>query len=400
MFTIMPKHNLTTGTQIGNQARIVFDNNAPIDTPVWNNTIDNSRPSSQVLPLTTSQPFIIFNVNWSGVDTGSGIRSYTVYVSRNGAPYTVWLSDATFTSSVFIGQGGSTYNFYSVAKDAAGNTELAKTISDTLTSTPAAIVNSIDDSRFFIRQQYLDFLSREPDPSGWDFWTNTITSCGTDPTCLEVRRINGSAAFFLSIEFQNTGYFVYRVYKAAYGNLAGAPVPLTLNDFLPDTQEIGNQVIVNQDGWQQVLESNKQAFALQFVQRARFVSTFPTTMTPAQFVDQLFTSGGVTPSAAERNLAIAEFGSAANSADAPARSRALRDVADNATLTQQEFNRAFVLMEYFGYLQRNPSDAPDSDYTGYNFWLTKLNQFNGNYISAEMVKAFISSSEYRQRFGP
>jgi hypothetical protein len=56
--------------------------------------------------------------------------------------------------------------------------------------------------------------------------------------------------------------------------------------------------------------------------------------------------------------------------------------------------------DYFGYLRRNPNDAPDSDYTGYDFWLTKLNQFNGNYINAEMVKAFLSSIEYRQRFGP
>jgi hypothetical protein len=59
-------------------------------------------------------------------------------------------------------------------------------------------------------------------------------------------------------------------------------------------------------------------------------------------------------------------------------------------------------MQYFGYLQRNPYDPPEAtlDYQGYNFWLNKLNQFNGNYITAEMVKAFISSSEYRQRFGP
>ena len=68
-------------------------------------------------------------------------------------------------------------------------------------------------------------------------------------------------------------------------------------------------------------------------------------------------------------------------------------------LAQQEFNRAFVLMEYFGYLRRNPNDAPDSDFSGYNFWLTKLNQFNGDFVKAEMVKAFITSSEYLKRFG-
>jgi len=75
-------------------------------------------------------------------------------------------------------------------------------------------------------------------------------------------------------------------------------------------------------------------------------------------------------------------------------------VAENQNLATAEFNRAFVLMQFFGYLRRNPNDLPDSDYSGYDFWLTKLNQFNGNFIDAEMVKAFISSTEYRQRFGP
>jgi hypothetical protein len=58
-----------------------------------------------------------------------------------------------------------------------------------------------------------------------------------------------------------------------------------------------------------------------------------------------------------------------------------------------------MLMQYFGYLRRNPNDAPDADDTGYEFWLNKLNQFNGNYKNAEMVRAFIMALEYRKRFG-
>src|SRR5205807_10305513 len=123
-------------------------------------------------------------------------------------------------------------------------------------------------------------------------------------------------------------------------------------------------------------------------------------MTPAQFVDKLFSNAGVTPSSADRNAAIGEFGSATTTGDVNARSRALRDVAENGTLNQQEFNKAFVLMQYYGYLRRNPYDPPEPtlDYQGYNFWLGKLNSF-GNYINAEMVKAFITSDEYRKRFG-
>jgi glucose/arabinose dehydrogenase len=260
--------------------------------------------------------------------------------------------------------------------------------------------NPTDLENFFVRQHYLDFLNREPDPPGFGFWTNQISSCGGDAQCIDVKRINVSAAFFLSIEFQQTGYLVYRMYKSAYGNLLGAPVPLRLDEFLPDTQQIGKGVIVGQTGWEQQLDGNKVAFGLDFVSRSRFVAAYPTTLTPAQFVDALYLNSGVTPSATERTSVIGEFGGAGTSADTAARSRALSRVAENETLKQQETNKAFVLMQYFGYLRRNPNDAPDADYSGYDFWLTKLNEFNGNFVNAEMVKAFIISGEYRQRFGP
>jgi hypothetical protein len=76
------------------------------------------------------------------------------------------------------------------------------------------------------------------------------------------------------------------------------------------------------------------------------------------------------------------------------RDTVLRKVAEYAFLKDREFNNAFVFMEYAGYLRR------DADLSGFNFWLKKLNEFNGNFVNAEMVKAFISSTEYRQRFGP
>jgi hypothetical protein len=184
--------------------------------------------------------------------------------------------------------------------------------------------------------------------------------------------------------------------------LPGAPVPLKLNEFLPDTQQIGLGVVVGMGNWQAQLESNKVAYALDFVTRSRFTNAYPTTLTPAEFVDLLFANAGVTSTTAERNAAISEFGTAANTVDSAARGRALRRVAENSTLKQQETNKAFVLTQYFGYLRRNPNDPPEPglNFNGYNFWLGKLNQFNGNFVNAEMVKAFLVSSEYRQRFGP
>jgi hypothetical protein len=274
-------------------------------------------------------------------------------------------------------------------------------------SEPAA--NVIDDPGTYAGQHYHDFLNRQADASGFAFWTNEITSCGADQACLDLKRTHVSAAFYLSIEFQQTGYLVERLYKAAYGDASGTstlggahslPVPIVrFREFLADTQEIGQGVVVGQPGWETVLENNKQAFTLEFVQRARFASAFPTSMTPAQFVDIAFANAGIAPSSTDRDAAIGEFGAATNTTDTAARGRALRRISENSTLSANEFNRAFVLMQYFGYLRRNPNDLPDTDYSGYDFWLTKLNQFNGDYINAEMVKAFISSIEYRQRFG-
>jgi len=260
--------------------------------------------------------------------------------------------------------------------------------------------NLIDDPQFFVPQHYRDFLNREPDPDGLNFWTAEILVCGSDPQCIEVKRINVSASFFLSIESQETGYLVYRFYQASFGHLPDAPVPIRFDEFLPDTQEIGSGVIVRQAGWEQKLENNKQAFANDFVQRARFTAAYPTTLSPDAFVDTLFAKADVTPTSDDRTAATSEFGGASTTADVAARARSLRRVAENLALAQQEFNRAFVLMQYFGYLRRNPNDAPDGNFDGYNFWLDKLNRFNGDYNQAEMVKAFLSSIEYRRRFGP
>lgn len=267
------------------------------------------------------------------------------------------------------------------------------TIVDNDTAPPST--NPNDNARLFVYQHYLDFLSREPDASGIDFWTNQITSCGNNIPCLEIKRINVSAAFYLSIEFQETGYLVYRTNKAAYGNLPGAPVPVRLSDFQPDTQKIGLGVVVGVGDWQAKLEANKQAYFAEFVMRPRFTAAFPQSLTAAEFVDMLNQNAGGPLSMAERNQLVSDLASGAKT-----RAQVLRAVAEDSDLVQAEFNKAFVLMQYFGYLRRNPNDPPDQDFTGYNFWLNKLNQFNGNFVNAEMVKAFITSTEYRQRFGP
>jgi hypothetical protein len=273
--------------------------------------------------------------------------------------------------------------------------------------------NPIDNADAFVRQHYHDFLNREPDADGLAYWSSQITECGADTACRDIRRVNVSAAFFLSIEFQETGYLVERIYKSAYGDADAlsaldtypsqhpikAPI-VRFNEFLGDSQQISKDVQVGVGNWTGQLEANKVAFTQDFVTRTRFTTAYPTTMTPAQFVDALFVKISIVPDAGERTSIINEFGGAGTSADTAARARALRRVAENEALKQAEKNKAFVLMQYFGYMRRNPDDPQDTDHTGYDFWLHKLNEHNGNFVSAEMVKAFIVSGEYRNRFGP
>ncbi|HYX29391.1 MAG TPA: DUF4214 domain-containing protein, partial [Pyrinomonadaceae bacterium] len=297
-------------------------------------------------------------------------------------------------------------SFTITLSDASGGVlDLPRTAVVTIVDNDAANgPNPADQSSSFVRQHYLDFLNREPDAAGLQFWTNEIESCGANTACRDVRRINVSAAFFVSIEFQQTGYLVERLYKTSFGDAVGnstspsahtLPVPvIRLNEFLADSQTIGQGVVVNSPGWEQQLENNKVAFIAAFVQRPRFISAYGS-LTNATFVALLNANAGNPLSTAERNQLVADLDSTAKT-----RAQALRTIAEHPNLAASESNRAFVLMQYFGYLRRNPNDAQDTDYTGYEFWLTKLNQFHGDYIAAEMVKAFISSSEYRQRFGP
>src|SRR5215208_6555112 len=113
---------------------------------------------------------------------------------------------------------------------------------------------TIDDSDFFVQQHYVDFLSRFPDQSGFVFWQNDIDQCGSNAQCVEVHRVNTSAAFFLSIEFQNTGYTVYKAYKAAFGDLPNRPVPVRREQFMPDTRSISAGVVVGAPDWEKTLD--------------------------------------------------------------------------------------------------------------------------------------------------
>ncbi len=238
----------------------------------------------------------------------------------------------------------------------------------------------IVDPRSYVSQQYRDFLSRAADTNGLDFWTNQIAECGGDAQCVEVRRINVSAAFLLSIEFQQTGYTVERLYKASLGRRPA------YSEFLPYTQVLGQNVTVGAPGWEQQLETNRAALFQGWVEGVKFKNLYGS-KTDEQFVDQLIANTEATFTNAERDALVNGLKNTTET-----RASVLRQVVEEQAFIRKEYNPAFVLMQYFGYLRRDPDEA------GFNFWLAKLNRFNGDFVNAEMVKAFITSQEYNARF--
>jgi hypothetical protein len=265
--------------------------------------------------------------------------------------------------------------------------------------------NPIDFTNIFVGQHYHDFLARQSDSSGQLFWENQILVCGTNSACIDDRRTNVSAAFFLSIEFQQTGYFVIRAHKGAFGSARSVPRYL---QFLRDQRRVGEGLVVGSVGWEALLAANRSAYLQEFVSRPEFVSAFPQGLNVFTYVDTLFANEGVIPTASERQAALNAYGSG----NTFGRAAALNSVIESDTVFDRQYNPAFVLMQYFGYLRRDPDDTPDNNFNGYDFWLTKMNQFSvpGENVRdddvalnrvkrADMVESFLVSVEYRARFG-
>ncbi|HEY0350177.1 MAG TPA: Calx-beta domain-containing protein, partial [Pyrinomonadaceae bacterium] len=264
----------------------------------------------------------------------------------------------------------------------------------TVTITDDAIeppTNPVDDSNAFVEQLYRDFLNRPSDPAGKAFWVNNIDHCNnpaqrppgqTAAQCIQLSRIVTAAAFFLSIEFQATGGTAYLTNKAAFGSRPN------FARFEQDAQQIGLNYVFGAPGAEALLEANKVAYYNDYVTRTDFVNTYGGVSDPT-YVNTLIGNTAVTFTQAEHDSFVNGL---ANQSET--RATVLRKISEKGTFRAAEFNSMFVLMEYYGFLRRNPDTA------GFNFWLNKLNLFNGNYLDAEMVKAFIESAEYRQRFGP
>jgi YVTN family beta-propeller protein len=242
--------------------------------------------------------------------------------------------------------------------------------------------NALDSAQFFVWHHYRDFLSRDPDTAGLDYWTSQITNCGTDAACIHSQRIGVSAAFFIELEFQETGYVVYRMYRGAYGSRAAAPARADVNfaQFIAD-----RSLIVGGSG----LPQSTIDYANTFVARPEFTQKYPAGAADA-FVNNLYSTAGLGGAefAAQRQAAIDGLNAATKT-----RAQVLLDLIEIQQFKDREYNPAFVLMQYFGYLRRDP------DQGGYDFWLNILNGSQPRNFRG-MVCSFITSTEYQLRFGP
>lgn len=240
-----------------------------------------------------------------------------------------------------------------------------------------ADTNPLDTTEYFVRQQYVDLLGREPDEGGFNYWSDEINRCGDDASCVRRRRLDIAAAFFVEQEFQQTGSFIYNVYKGALGRRPW------FSEYAADR----GQVVAAAD-----LEARKDAFLDEFLTRAEFVFRYQASNTADAFVTALLATvrqSSGTDLAGQREALIVRYlsGSTANES----RRLVLRDLAESPIFRQAEYNAAFVLTEYFAYLRRNPDPG------GYDFWVNVLNHGEpGNYRG--MVCAFITAPEYQRRF--
>jgi hypothetical protein len=235
-------------------------------------------------------------------------------------------------------------------------------------------VITIDDIDFFVAQQYIDFLGRFPDSTGFANWNATLNGCPNggfgefdNPGC---DRVHVSAGFYPSTEFQGRGYWAYRWYDATLGRL-----PL-YTEFIPDMQKVGGAQSPAQE------EASKNQYMNDFVLRPEFNNIYGALSNQA-FVDKLEQMAGVTlPNKADLVNAL--------NGGTQTRAQVTRTVIETQVVFDKFFNRGFVTMQYFGYLRRNP------DTIGFKNWVDTLNADPANF--RHMIFGFIYSTEYRNRF--
>jgi hypothetical protein len=231
---------------------------------------------------------------------------------------------------------------------------------------------TIEDSDFFVQQQYIDFLSRFPEAGGFQAWMNVLNSCNGDAKCLfgpDGKRVLVSQSFYQSQEFYDKGFLSHRFYAVSFGRLA------SYDEFARDMRSLTGQTA------EEAL-AKRAAFAGSWVQRGDFRQKYDS-LSNAAFVDTLLQTAGVT--LANRNDLVASLDGGSKT-----RAQVLREIVDSQAVSVKEYDPGFVAIQYYGYLRR----APEQE--GYQAWLKYLREHPGDYKT--MVWGFVESQEYVNRF--
>jgi hypothetical protein len=244
--------------------------------------------------------------------------------------------------------------------------------------------NPILTTSFFVRQNYLDFLSREPEAGEpWSAVLNNCSDVNNNPAC---DRLTVSSSFFRSTEFQLKGLYIYLFYKSAFNR---RPV---YDEIIPDMRSVTGQT-------PEEVYQKKAAFAASFVARPEFTNLYGALGQQASVdallgrysLQQITTEDPATPDGTAQVTLTRQQLTAGLVSGSLTRAQVLRALVQSNEVEAAEFNGAFVAMQYYGYLRRTPEEA------GYNNWLNYLNANPTDF--RKMVDGFMNSVEYRLRFG-
>ncbi|HYP01916.1 MAG TPA: Calx-beta domain-containing protein, partial [Pyrinomonadaceae bacterium] len=249
--------------------------------------------------------------------------------------------------------------------------------------------NPIHTTPFFVRMQYLDFLSREPEEG--EPWSRVLDKCpnvNNDVTC---DRILVSQSFFGSPEFRLKGLYVFAFYRLAFNRLP------KYDEIIGDMRRVSGATA-------EEVYAKRAAFAEGFALRREFRALYDG-IDDAGYVmmlmnrynlQQITTTDPANPDGATKVVLTRGdlfnlLGANQFKPQTLSRPQVLRAVASSDEVAAAEYNGAFVAMQYYGYLRRTPEDG------GYQAWLKVINQDPQNVRL--MVNGFMNSTEYRLRFG-
>jgi Calx-beta domain/FG-GAP-like repeat/FG-GAP repeat len=369
------KNDDVAGVQFGQASYSVSEGAGFVNIVVSRN--DSTAPAT-VKYSTSDTTDVNFNCNptTAGQATGAASRKCDYHIAvgtlRFAAGETTKQFSLSIVNDVYV-EGSETFTL--TLSNPQGttigqNNSAAVTILDD--DAPGA-ANPIDNTSFFVRQLYVDLLSREPDPAGWQGWTDRINLCGQPgqppPPCDRVTV--GGDGFLRSGEFFDRQFFVLRLYRTGLGRILRY-------DEVADLAYVSGFLTAEQ------LELNKQDLVNEMVLRDEFAGRY-NPLSNAAFVPTLLQTAGVTVPQTVQDAWVSALDNSSKS-----RAQVFREISERAEVSSKYLHEAQVVSAYYGFFTRNPDGA-------YLNYLQRLD--SGEITLSDLANAFINAQEYRQRFG-